>query len=74
MVSGCNRNGPVVYKAGMSVMKAIGSAGGFSPYARRGRTQVLREGKTIKLDLSNVSSHPANDIPLQPEDQIIVPE
>lgn len=74
VIKGCNRNGPVAYKAGMTVMKAIGSAGGFNPFAKPGRTTLIREGKVINLDLRNVSSHPANDIVLQPEDQVIVDE
>lgn len=74
VISGCNRNGPVAYKAGMSVMKAISGAGGLNEFAKPGRTKILREGKTLHVDLRNVSQQPANDVPLQPEDQIIVPE
>lgn len=74
VVKGCNRNGPVAYKAGMTVMKAVSGAGGFNPYAKPGHTTVIREGKVIKVNLSNAGSHPANDISLQPEDQVVVEE
>ena len=58
----------------MSLMKAIGVAGGFSPFARPSRTKLIRNGQTQEIDLSKYSRDPSIDVPLQPEDQIIVPE
>lgn len=74
VVSGCKRNGAVAYNAGMTIMKAISVAGGFSDFAQPRHTKVIRNGKTIDLDLRNLGSHPARDIRLEPEDQIIVRE
>jgi polysaccharide export outer membrane protein len=74
VISGCVKNGPVPYNNGMSLMKAIGVAGGFSPFARPSRTKLIRNGQTQEIDLSKYSRDPSIDVPLQPEDQIIVPE
>lgn len=74
VVSGCKKNGPVPYNAGMSIMKAVSTAGGFSDFAQPKHTTLIRGGKTIKLDLRDVSSNTSTDIKLEPEDQIIVRE
>lgn len=74
VVSGCNNNGQVPYSSGMTIMKAVSVARGFSPFAKPGRTKLIRDGKTIEIDLRDVSSKPSKDLKLQPEDQIIVPE
>ena len=74
VVSGCKKNGPVTYNAGMSIIKAISVAGGFSDFAQPSRTKLIRNGTSTTVDLRNVGSDPSKDIKLQPEDQIIVPE
>jgi len=74
VVSGCKKNGPVTYNSGMSIMKAISAAGGFSDFAKPSGTKLIRNGKSTAIDLRNVGSDPTKDIKLQPEDQIIVPE
>jgi len=74
VVSGCKKNGPVAYNSGMTIMKAISVAGGFSDFARPGNTKLIRDGNSTAIDLRDVGSKPSNDIKLQPEDQIIVGE
>ncbi len=74
VASGCNKNGPVAYNSGMTILKAVGSAGGFSPYAKPSKTKLIRDGVTTPVNLKDISADPARDIKLQPEDQIIVPE
>lgn len=74
VISGCNKNGPIAYNTGMTILKAIGSAGGFSPFAKPSRTKLIRNGVTSEVNLKDISSDPSRDIKLQPEDQIIVPE
>ncbi len=74
VISGCNKNGPVPYSPGMTVLKAVGVAGGFTPFARPSRTKLIRNGTTTEINLKDISSDPSRDIKLQPEDQIIVPE
>jgi polysaccharide export outer membrane protein len=74
VISGCARNGPVPYSNGMTILKAIGVAGGFTPFAKPSKTKLIRNGVTTEVDLKNISANPSRDINLQPEDQIIVPE
>lgn len=74
VISGCNKNGPIAYNPGMTILKAIGSAGGFSTFAKPSRTKLIRNGVTSEVNLKDISSDPSRDIKLQPEDQIIVPE
>lgn len=78
-VSGVNQPGPKPYRPGLSAMQAIMSGGGPTPYANLKRTRIIRTNpngsrSTIEADLSKYSSNPENDVMLQPEDQIIVPE
>jgi len=72
IVSGCNRNGPVPYSANLTIFKAIGTAGGFSPFAKPSKAKLIRNGQATQLDLSRYDA--SVDIKLEPEDQIIVPE
>lgn len=74
VISGAARNGPIPYSNGMTILKAIGSAGGFTPFAKPSKTKLIRNGVTTEIDLKNISANPSRDIKLQPEDQIIVPE
>lgn len=74
VISGCMKNGPVPYSPGMTILKAVGVAGGFSPYAKPSKTKLLRNGITSEVNLKDISANPSRDIKLQPEDQIIVPE
>lgn len=74
VISGCNKNGPVPYSPGMTILKAVGVAGGFSPFAKPSKTKLLRNGVTSEVNLKDISANPSRDIKLQPEDQIIVPE
>lgn len=74
VISGCAKNGPVPYSPGMTILKAVGVAGGFTPFAKPSKTKLLRNGVTSEVNLKDISANPARDIKLQPEDQIIVPE
>lgn len=74
VISGCTKNGPVPYSPGMTILKAVGVAGGFSPFAKPSRTKLIRNGATTEINLKDISADPRRDVPLQPEDQIIVPE
>jgi polysaccharide biosynthesis/export protein VpsN len=74
VVGGIKGNGTVPYNSGMTVLKAISAAGGFSPFAKPSKTKLLRNGQTYEINLKDISSDPSKDTKLQPEDQIIVPE
>ncbi len=74
VVGGIKGNGTVAYTNGMTILKAISAAGGFSPFAKPSKTKLIRGGQTYEVNLKDISSDPSKDMKLQPEDQIIVPE
>lgn len=74
VVGGIKGNGTVPYNSSMTILKAISAAGGFSPFAKPSKTKLIRNGVTTEINLKDISSDPARDIKLQPEDQIIVPD
>lgn len=78
-VSGVVQPGPKPFKPGLTAYQAIMAGGGPTPYASLKKARIVRTNadgtrQTIAVDLSKYSSNPAVDVPLQPEDQVIVPE
>ncbi len=65
---------------GMTILRAITKAGGFTKFAASGRTKVIRvkDGReeTIVIDMNKMTKKGdrSNDILLQPDDMIIIPE
>jgi polysaccharide export outer membrane protein len=79
VVSGAQRNGRYDYRSGMTLMMAIGEAGGPTPFASMKKVKLVRtssQGKRFASEhnLSRYSEDPSVDIVLQPGDQIILPE
>jgi protein involved in polysaccharide export with SLBB domain len=72
IISGCNSNGPVAYTDQMTIFKAVSVAKGFSPYAQKHKVKLVRDGKSFALDLTQHT--PQSDIPLLPDDQIVISE
>ncbi|MBK8091414.1 MAG: protein kinase [Verrucomicrobiaceae bacterium] len=73
LVSGAEKNGPLPYKDGMTIWRAIQWCGGVSVRgAQLHKTRLIRNGKTISLNLSEGSKD--RDFKLEPDDQIIIPE
>lgn len=71
--------GPVKYTRDLTVLKAIAAAGGFTPMAAPRRISVVRgEGlkkETFRVNANEIMSDPnATDVPLKPNDIIIVPQ
>jgi polysaccharide export outer membrane protein len=72
--------GQVKYSRDLTVVTAIAAAGGFTPMASPGRVQVLRaEGskkESFRVDVGDIISDPTNakDVPLRPNDIVIVPQ
>jgi polysaccharide export outer membrane protein len=63
---------------GMTVLKAITVAGGLSQFANRKEIELLRSGKDgvqekLKIDLKAIEAGKRKDVPLLPNDTIIVP-
>jgi protein involved in polysaccharide export with SLBB domain len=62
------------YAEGMTVLKAIQSAGDFNEFAKRTKVQVTRaDGRTLIVNCKKALTNPALDIPIYPGDSINVP-
>lgn len=79
VVSGCVTNGPVPYQSNLTLMGAIGSRGGPSPFAdmrkvKLTRTDASGQRSTTTHDLKKYKENPNVDVNLQPNDLIVIPE
>ncbi len=70
--------GPFPYNKEMTLLRAITSAGGFTQWANKGRVDILREEKgvnrVIHVDAGDIERGKIPDIPLKPNDQVVVRE
>lgn len=74
-VTGVNKPGGVPYQQGMTLSRAIMSAGGPTPFGNMKKVKLLRGGRAPTVhNLSNGIGNPSVDVAVQPDDQIIVPE
>ncbi len=67
-----NRPGPVPWRDGLTVSQAITAAGGATSLADLRRVIVLRDGKSVEVNLKRIIRGREADRPLQPEDQVHV--
>jgi len=76
MVGEVNHVGPVPIRPGMTVLQAIVTAGGLTPYANKKKIYVLRgePGKQQRLKFDYKKSLLNDDMLVQPGDRIVVPE
>ena len=69
--------GPVQITPGMTVLQAISSAGGPTPYAHKNRIYILRgpQGKQVKIPFNYKAAirGDSQDITLQPNDTVVIP-
>lgn len=74
-----NRPSAYVLESGMSLLKAVAIAGGLSAYANRKEVQLIRSSgpaavqQRIDVNLKAIEEGRQEDIPLLPDDVIIVP-
>jgi polysaccharide export outer membrane protein len=74
-VTGVNKPGAVPYQQGMTLSRAIMSAGGPTPFGSMRKVKLLRGGRPPTVhNLSTGIGNPSVDVQVQPDDQIIVPE
>lgn len=78
MVGELGHVGPVQITPGMTVLQAISSAGGLTPYAHKNRIYILRgpQGKQEKIPFNYkkaVAGDNSQDVTLQPNDTVVVP-
>jgi polysaccharide biosynthesis/export protein len=76
---GCLKNGPVPFRSGLTLMQAIGSAGGPTAFAKTTKVQLTRTSEdgqrtTSAHDLKKIQKNPSLDVQLQPDDQVMIPE
>ncbi len=68
------RDGRYPYSSDMTVMKAISTAGGFNPFARKTKVEVTRlNGQTVIVDCEKAKKNARFDLPIYPGDRINVP-
>ena len=59
--------------AGITLLQAIASAGGYSQYANPKKIQILRAGDRKRFDVKHIEKHPEKDIDVEAGDVIIIP-
>lgn len=65
--------GSFAFEGGMTVLKAINRAGGFTEYADRRKVRITRvNGQQIMVDCKSALKKPELDVPLYPGDRIEV--
>jgi polysaccharide export outer membrane protein len=80
LIGAVKKEGPVVLLSNMTILQLLAEAGGLTDYAKRKKIYILRkvDGKEQKLmfDYSAVikGEHMEQNIPVMPEDTIIVPQ
>lgn len=71
--------GPVSIRSNVTLLQAIGNAGGFMPDAARGRVKVVRiepgtkNRKEFVYDVNDIQKKKAEDVALMPNDVVEVP-
>jgi polysaccharide export outer membrane protein len=78
VVGEVGRVGPVQITPGMTVLQALSTAGGISPYAHKTRIYILRgpQGKQEKIPFNYkaaIRGDSTQNITLQPNDTVVVP-
>jgi protein involved in polysaccharide export with SLBB domain len=61
------------YRPGMTLLKAITVAGGFSEFGKKSEVTITRDGREQKVDCEKALKDPKLDRPLFPGDRIYVP-
>ncbi|HYF35685.1 MAG TPA: polysaccharide biosynthesis/export family protein [Prosthecobacter sp.] len=73
-VTGVQKPGPVPFRQGMTISRAIQFAGGPTPFSSMRKVRLTRGNRTTEHNLSKGMGNPSIDVMLQPDDQINLPE
>ena len=65
-------SGTIPWTPGLTLVRAISLAGGFSDYADRSNIEIRRRGSTIKVSFKEAEANPSKDVPVFPRDEIKV--
>jgi len=73
-----NKPGAYLLESGMTVLKAISLAGGFTQFANHKQVDVLRAGgngvqEKVTVNLKAIENGKKRDLPIRPNDTVIVP-
>jgi polysaccharide export outer membrane protein len=72
------RPGPVKYEDHMGILQAVTLAGGPTPEASPKSTYILRQGekgeKKIEIRFDQILKNKTKNVPIQPDDVIVIPE
>jgi protein involved in polysaccharide export with SLBB domain len=69
-----NAGGRILYTGPITVMGAIQAAGDFTPFANKRHVQITRADGTIEhVNCNDAINHPKRDLPVYPNDRILVP-
>ena len=78
MIGHVTRPGPEPYTPGMNVVDAITNAGGFTPFANRNGTTIMRiengQKQVLEARVKDIVEGKAKNVPLKPGDIVSVPE
>ncbi len=70
--------GALPYSQGLTLLKAITLSGGFTQWAKEGKVDILRKvdgkPKALHVNVKHIERGKINDVPLFPDDQVIVRE
>ncbi len=58
---------------GMTVLQAISAAGGYTDFANPKDVNIIRGGKVIRVNATDLERHPEKDISIEPGDVIVIP-
>ncbi len=66
------KTGTVPFRDGLTVSRAVAEAGGPKTYANLREAYILRDGKRIRVNLKRILTGRAEDVVLQPGDQVVI--
>jgi len=66
------KTGTVSFREGLTVSRAVAEAGGPKTYANLRDVWILRDGQRVKVNLKRILAGRAEDVALQPGDQVVV--
>ena len=66
--------GRFTFSAGITLLQAITTAGGYTDFANSKKVRLLRGGQTTSYSMVEIEKHPERDVKVDPGDVIVVPE
>ncbi len=58
---------------GMTLLQAMATAGGYTDFANTRKIEVIRGGRSLRIDAKDLERSPEKDIPIENGDIVIVP-